>query len=378
MTLLDSVGNIILENKKKDMNTYNPKIQSSDSIVIFGAGSYGQDFARNFNSLGFKVLYFIDNDSEKWGDTIDGISVISPQRLLEIYDEQILVLICSTWHSEIKEQLTSLGINRSIVVDFVTYYQMHYKLRNYAQSFEIYFNENLEGFNKVNDLWFDNDSKQTFEQLLAYRVSGNPSCLLKSLFLQYYHPCVLPKQGDIIIDGGAFIGDTAKPFNDYLNSNCKIYSFEPSKDNFAILKYTIKEEKMTNVIPIQAGLGIENNELYMDTIEDCVNPGYSILNEGIEKVKVTSIDEFVLENGLESVDLIKLDIEGFELDALKGAYESIRRFRPQLQICLYHKPEDLMEIPLYLSEEFNDLGYKFYLGHHTECFLETVLYATCE
>ncbi|MGE7090248.1 FkbM family methyltransferase [Lysinibacillus sp. NPDC048646] len=378
MTLLDSVRNIILKNEKTNLNTNIPKIQASDSIVIFGAGSYGEDFAKNFHSLGFKILYFIDNDSKKWGETINDIPVISPQRLLEIYDEKILVLICSTWHSEIKEQLISMGINRSIVIDFVTYYQIHYKLRNYAQSFEEYFYEKLENFNKLHDLWFDNDSKQTFEQLLAYRVTGNPSCLLNSPFSQYYHPVILPKQGDIIIDGGAFIGDTAKPFNDYLSSNCKIYSFEPSKNNFMRLHDTIKENKLTNVIPIQAGLGIESNELYMDTIEGSVNPGYTILDKGAEKVKVTTIDEFVLENGLQSVDLIKLDIEGSELDALKGAYQSIRRFRPRLQICLYHKPEDLIEIPLYLNEQFKDLGYKFYLGHHTDCFLETVLYAACE
>jgi len=225
---------------------------------------------------------------------------------------------------------------------------------------------------------FDYESKQTFERLLAHRVSANPNCLSKSSYQQYFHPKVSPKQGDVIIDGGAFIGDTVQVFNDYLNSDCKIYSFEPSKNTFIKMTDVIKSEKLINVFPIKAGLGKESAELYMNSDEDKIDPGCSISSIGTEKVKVTTVDDFVLENGLNSIDLIKFDIEGFELDALKGACQTIERFRLRLQVCLYHKPEDLIEIPLYLEEKFKDLGYKFYLGHHTSCFLETVLYATCE
>ena len=68
-----------------------------------------------------------------------------------------------------------------------------------------------------------------------------------------------------------------------------------------------------------------------------------------------------------------MDIEGAELDALKGAVHTIQTYRPKLAISIYHKPEDLVEIPLYLMEIMPD--YQFYIRHYTTWLEETVLYA---
>lgn len=84
------------------------------------------------------------------------------------------------------------------------------------------------------------------------------------------------------------------------------------------------------------------------------------------------------KNKLETVDFIKLDIEGFELAALLGAIQTIQKFKPRLQICLYHKKEDMVVIPRFLREKLAEVNYSFFLGHHSESRLETVLYAICE
>jgi len=68
-----------------------------------------------------------------------------------------------------------------------------------------------------------------------------------------------------------------------------------------------------------------------------------------------------------------MDIEGAELDALKGAENTIRESLPDLAICLYHSPSHLWEIPLFISS----LGdYKFHLRNYTSFISETVLYAS--
>ena len=68
-----------------------------------------------------------------------------------------------------------------------------------------------------------------------------------------------------------------------------------------------------------------------------------------------------------------MDIEGAEMDALKGAEQTSREQRPGLAICVYHRPEDLWNIPLYLHEICPD--YRFYLRHHASCYVaETVCY----
>jgi FkbM family methyltransferase len=93
----------------------------------------------------------------------------------------------------------------------------------------------------------------------------------------------------------------------------------------------------------------------------------------LTSIQVTSIDAFVRTQGLERVDLISLDIEGLEPDALNGAEETLRRFRPKLQISAYHHERHLFE--LHRMIEALDLGYRFYLGHHNTYFTETDLYA---
>ena len=73
---------------------------------------------------------------------------------------------------------------------------------------------------------------------------------------------------------------------------------------------------------------------------------------------------------------IKMDVEGSELEALKGSIETIKKYRPKLAISLYHKPEDVIEIPVFLEKL--DLGYKYYLRHYQTRMEETVLYSVPE
>ena len=70
---------------------------------------------------------------------------------------------------------------------------------------------------------------------------------------------------------------------------------------------------------------------------------------------------------------IKMDIEGAELEALKGSREIIQRYRPRLAISAYHKKEDLVELPLYIKELVPE--YKLYIRHYSNAGVETVLYA---
>ncbi len=91
------------------------------------------------------------------------------------------------------------------------------------------------------------------------------------------------------------------------------------------------------------------------------------------EVKSLSIDQLVKDMNLEKIDFIKMDIEGAEPYALKGAEATIRKFRPKLAIAIYHSLDDFTNIPKFINEL--DLGYKFYLAHFTIHAEETVLYA---
>ena len=88
---------------------------------------------------------------------------------------------------------------------------------------------------------------------------------------------------------------------------------------------------------------------------------------------IVSIDDFVEGQGAKKIDFIKMDVEGFELNALRGAARTMEKHRPKLAISLYHKPQDFFEIPIYLKDVFP--FYRLYLEHYTIFGEETVLYA---
>ncbi len=181
-----------------------------------------------------------------------------------------------------------------------------------------------------------------------------------------------PKEGDVVIDAGAFLGETAVWFADSVGENGKVYSFEPSTQNMKGLEKNIKVNGLEHIITtIPKGLLDENKKIKFLT------QSYSSScseQEGNVEIEVTTLDSFVNDNGLSKVDIIKMDIEGAELKALKGAVEAIKKFKPTLAICAYHKPEDIFEIPLFIKSLVPE--YKIYLSHKCITWSETIIFAS--
>ena len=94
---------------------------------------------------------------------------------------------------------------------------------------------------------------------------------------------------------------------------------------------------------------------------------------GISKAKIVRLDD---ELANERVSLVKMDIEGSEAAAIKGCEKLIKKYKPALAICVYHKVTDLWELPLLIKSFVPE--YKLYLRHHSKTQIETVLYAVCE
>ena len=92
------------------------------------------------------------------------------------------------------------------------------------------------------------------------------------------------------------------------------------------------------------------------------------LNKGGEAI---ALDGYFGNQG--EATFVKMDIEDSEMLALRGADKLISHNLPKLAICLYHKTEDIWEIPLYIKQRWSE--YKIYIRHHTELLNETVCYA---
>jgi FkbM family methyltransferase len=174
--------------------------------------------------------------------------------------------------------------------------------------------------------------------------------------------------GDHVIDGGACMGDTAAVFSAAVGPSGKVYAFDPVADHLAILDYNAKQSPISNVVPMPYGLS-NRNVIAEPIVLNHYAPGFS---SRTSEVPLRSLDFLVNTQEIEKIDFIKLDVEGAEMDCLRGARESIRRFKPKLAISLYHKPNDLFEIVLHIKSQFP--FYSCYIEHYTIHAEETVLY----
>jgi FkbM family methyltransferase len=167
-------------------------------------------------------------------------------------------------------------------------------------------------------------------------------------------------------------------FYDNLNPIASVLFTKGDKDNLSVLKRKFRSNG--NIVLIPKGLWEDNRKLFFVSSENTMN---SFIVENLEEVKgkkvsyieVVSIDEFFKSEG-DFPDFIKMDIEGSEIEALKGARDTISIQAPRLAISIYHKASDLWEIPL-LIKNLNP-KYKLFIGHHSFFWAESVVYAKQE
>ncbi|WP_249355260.1 FkbM family methyltransferase [Campylobacter sp. MIT 12-5580] len=192
--------------------------------------------------------------------------------------------------------------------------------------------------------------------------------------LDILHPNTLKmmKEKDFI-DVGGFIGDSAIIFeNEFCNK--QIHTFEASSKNFELLKQTLKLNSSKRIIPINKGLGSKNE---INTIGTGFGSGASVVfkdQNNVEEVQIITLDEYVAQHKLE-VGFIKVDIEGFEQEFLKGAKKTICEQKPAMLISIYHSSQDFFDIKPMI--ESWDLGYTFKIHRPTDTWnisIETALY----
>lgn len=185
---------------------------------------------------------------------------------------------------------------------------------------------------------------------------------------QYFDlPYLKFTENEVFVDAGGFNGDTTLQFVKVTeNKYKKIYVLEPNK----ILADDCRK-KLSNIhdcTVIQKGAWDDKQVLRFIEADE----GSRIVDEveNITEIETITIDEIL--NG-EQATYIKMDVEGAEVNALKGAKKTICKYKPKLAISVYHKRDDIWEIPMLLLQ-YNP-EYKFYLRVYSFTGNDTVLYA---
>jgi FkbM family methyltransferase len=187
----------------------------------------------------------------------------------------------------------------------------------------------------------------------------------------YYFYFQFIKENYIIIDGGANLGFHTICFATLANKG-KVYSFEPQPLIFNLLSTNILFNGATDIVyQHKLGLGDKKEYLKMTPLKDqffsenCVNyGGRGLAKEGEEDVTLTTIDSLKLSK----LDFIKLDIQGFELEAIKGGEKTIKTNHPILFIENYLDSEK-DQIVLKLLQKWGYINYRLDVGNKEDCIL---------
>lgn len=231
--------------------------------------------------------------------------------------------------------------------------------------------EAFEKIMQVKEILADEESKKVLEARIEVYETGNIS-LLQNTFsasTQYFNPKIKFTDDEYFIDLGAYKVDTIESFIKHVNGNYKkIIAFEPDHENMLCLNRYILERNINNVIVYKLASWDKK-----ETLNFFENGSYisQIQESGNSSTCADSLDNILFDAF--PVTFIKMDVEGAECKTIEGAQSLIKKYKPKLAICVYHRADHIYEIPLTIKKLVPE--YKLYLRHHSDSLLDTVLYA---
>jgi FkbM family methyltransferase len=226
------------------------------------------------------------------------------------------------------------------------------------------------------DVWEDDESRAEYVAQARFRVSADFDGLAHPVAHPQYFPDDLFAWSDEewIVDGGAYDGDTLRTLSRLHGDRFgHVLAVEPDPANYARLLTVAGElppAARAKVECRQVALGSQQTTLYLDATGTASSATSAEPAAGTIAVSADTLDSLVDEA---TPTFIKLDIEGFEPDALDGARQTIQRHAPVLAVCVYHLQDHLWTIPLQLRKWRDD--YAFFLRPHNEEGWDLVCYA---
>lgn len=345
--------------KEKKIELIQQIINHELPVYIFGTNEYADAIAARIHVDGF--INDITDELHHHGINIIKLSDLPPKSIViscVVLAKPIFAI------SKIQEKVES-------VLDY--YFFKKYSgldlpevIFNNDENFVDEYNNHREFYNELREKLNDETSKITLDNIINFRVKSDIKYLYDFVYNpvgQYFDPIVEFNDNEVFLDVGCFDGYTSLQFAKHASKFDKIYAFEPDLENMKRVRANLEE--LQNKVEF-FNIGLSDREMTLRF--DSSGSSSKISTSGTSEIKVKQLDTLKIEN----VSYIKMDIEGAELNALKGAVQTIKSCHPKLAISVYHKVDDLRKIPEFVLSIRND--YNIYLRHYTEGVTETVMY----
>lgn len=326
---------------------------------IFGQNVYSLAIAENFPVAGI-----IDDFAEQ--SLVKSLDLF---RLEEVPKDAIILNAVGGRTQSAKTKLDSLGFVNTDYFSFVKFCGLKLPEIVFNENFSSHFAENEAKFKWAHGQLSDEESKKIFEKLVSFRLTGDLEHLagFKNREDEQYFEDFIHFESDhpVFIDVGGFDGFTSSEFIRKFASYGHVEIIEPEASNFEMCKAAFKNNPKVTVHNI--GLGQKSESLRISSGGSASKVGPA----GDQVIQIKTLDSLVKEQQ-HAPDFMKMDIEGYELQALMGSAETIKTHKPTLAISIYHHPNHFWQVPELILNIQDD--YSVYLRHYTETIYESVMY----
>ena len=336
---MNNYKNIIFDTFDSDI--WHTLKKSDKPILIYGMGNGADKIIAAFEAYGIEHCDVFASDGFVRGHQYRGKTVLSYSEAVAKYgcDFDIVVSFGSKLPSVI-ELIYSLEKNHRVYSPDVPVC----KGELFTQEFFLKHQEELFA---SRELLCDEKSKQIFDDIVRFKLTGR-LCYLKSTATDEAEADALlnANQYKAYVDLGAYNGDTVKKYTALCPSLDTIYAFEPDTRNFKKLSLHCDTLNGIKCFPLNYAAYKCDTTLEFSSSG---NRNSSASSDGSYQRKITLIEAKAPDNVCDSADFIKYDVEGLEYEALEGSKELINRFKPDLLVSMYHKSEDMYELPLLVN-----------------------------
>ncbi len=347
-------------------------------VLLFGAGGLGRQTLTGLRAMGVPVGAFVDSNPAMVGRIVDGVPVMSLAEAGEVLgvDAVIVITIWRAFATEtMQDRIAALRLEGwTRVLPF--YYLFWQKPSTFGSLYSVAHPDGARSaaaaVGSAAALFEDHRSQEEFLAQLGWRLDPEATALqiLDDAAIYFCEALYRPIDSEVYVDCGGFDGDTLKDFYRAAHGRfAKAVVFEPDPKNFAALNSTVASLPGSPP-PVQTfpfALGSQAGILVFDSIGSVSS---QISSTGTIKVRCERLDDVLAG---ERVTFIKMDIEGAEVDAIKGAEALIKANRPILTICLYHRQDHMWQIPLQIASLV--ANYDYHLRTYGKDGWDLVLYA---
>ncbi len=343
-------------------------------ILLFGAGALGRMVLAGLRRAGVEPKALADNSPKLWGQEVDGLCVFSADEAARRFGQDCCFVVTIYNGFNRRQQLRDLGCR--YVAPFAALFWKYDKVFIPGNGIDLPHNlpAYADELRTAYGVLADENSRREMCAQLRWRYWLDDSAMPAPLPARdLYFPKDLIAQFDreVFVDCGAFDGETVRSFLEHAgNRFAHIFPFEPDPGNRSLLEQSTKALGAaihSRITPLPYVLGDWNGPAQFSA-DGSVRS--HITADGGIPVECRRLDDIAWTH---LPTFIKMDIEGAEPDALRGASELLRKHLPVLAVCLYHRSEHLWQIPLYLHRTAPE--YDVFIRRYAEDCWELVCYA---